>query len=66
MRRTNRAHNAFADSRNNGFFGRATDESIKMRAHGDSRFDLYADTILRNAVNRDRPIVGLGASMTLD
>ena len=30
MRRTNSAHNAFADSRNNRFFGCATDESIEM------------------------------------
>jgi len=52
MRRTNRAYNAFADSRDNRFFGRATDESIKMRAHRNSRFDLYADAILRDAVDR--------------
>src|SRR5690242_13075579 len=52
MRGTNRAYNAFADSRDDRLFSCATDEPIKMRAYCDSRFDLYADSILRNAVDR--------------
>ena len=52
VRRTNRAHDAFTDSRDNRLLGCATDESIEMRAHRDARFDLYADTILRDTVNR--------------
>src|SRR4026208_814434 len=52
MRRTNRAYNAFAYSRANRLLGCATDESIEMRAHRDSRFDFHSDAILRDAVNR--------------
>src|SRR5882757_10355137 len=52
MRGTNRANNTFAYSRDDGFFSRATDEPIEMRTHGNTRFDLHADTVLCDSVNR--------------
>src|SRR4029077_7947919 len=52
MRGTNRANNTFAYSRDDGFFSRTTDEPIEMRTHGNTRFDLHADTVLCDSVNR--------------
>jgi hypothetical protein len=50
--RADRAHNTFAHTRNDRFFGRATNESIKVRAHCDARFHFHPDAVLSDAVNR--------------
>src|SRR6266496_3029257 len=52
MRGTNRAHNAFSHAGDNGFFSRATDKPVEMRAYGNTSFDLHADTVLCDSVNR--------------
>src|SRR6266566_6117996 len=51
MRRTDRAHDAFAHAGDNRFFSCATDESIEMRTHRHTRFDFHADSVLRDAIN---------------
>ena len=51
MRRADCADDTFADTGNDCFLGRATYESIEMRAHGHSRFDFHADAILSDTVN---------------
>src|SRR5205823_8501592 len=52
MRRTNRAHDAFADPGDDRFLSCASDEPIKMRTHGNTRFNFHADAVLRYTVNR--------------
>ena len=51
MSRADRAHNTFADTRNDGFFGRATNESIEVGAHCHARFHFHPDAVLCDAVN---------------
>src|SRR5438046_1744880 len=43
---------ALSDSGNDGFFSRATDEPVKMRAHRDTRLYFHTDTVLCDAVDR--------------
>ena len=51
MSRANCADNTFTHPRNDRFFGRATDESIEVGTHGNTRLHFDADAVLSNAVN---------------
>src|SRR5690606_20905514 len=46
LRRSNRAHHAFADARDDGFFAGAADEPIEVRADGDAGNRDQLDAVL--------------------
>ena len=48
---TDGGDDAFADARDDGFLGRASDEPVEVRADGDARLDLELDAVLGDAVN---------------
>ena len=51
--RADGGHNAFADAGDDGFFRRAANETLQMRAHGHTRLGLDDDAVLGHPVNGD-------------